>query len=85
MTGAGEWWDRAVEASLWLLAVRPAPEGIRVVALVLSDCPPERAAGLQRRARSALGPALPPSALASASEEELLVLADAVGPLEAGA
>ncbi|MFJ3182343.1 hypothetical protein ACIPJN_28680 [Streptomyces sp. NPDC086796] len=53
----GEWWERAVEATVLLLAGRPAPEGARLVALVLTNCPPERAAGLQRRARSALGPA----------------------------
>ncbi|MFF7946623.1 hypothetical protein [Streptomyces griseorubiginosus] len=55
--GAGEWWDRAVEVTVRLLAARPAPEGARLAALVLQDCPPQRAAGLDQRARAALGPA----------------------------
>ena len=55
--GAGEWWERAVEVTVRLLAGRPTAEGARLVALVLRDCPPERAAGLQQRARTALGPA----------------------------
>ncbi|MCX4550395.1 hypothetical protein [Streptomyces sp. NBC_01500] len=55
--GAGEWWDRAVEVTVRLLAGRPTPEGARLAALVLDTCPPERAAGLDRRATAALGPA----------------------------
>ncbi|MFG2359707.1 hypothetical protein [Streptomyces sp. NPDC048521] len=54
---AGEWWDRAVEATVRLLAGRPTPEGARLAALVLEACPPERAAGLHQRALAALGPA----------------------------
>ncbi|MFE3632333.1 hypothetical protein [Streptomyces goshikiensis] len=54
---AGEWWDQAVEVAVRLLARRPSAEGARLAALVLRDCPPERAAGLQQRARTALGPA----------------------------
>lgn len=54
--GAGEWWERAVEATVRLLAGRPTPEGARLAALVLDTCPPERA-GLDQRARAALGPA----------------------------
>ncbi|MFE1190200.1 hypothetical protein [[Kitasatospora] papulosa] len=55
--GAGQWWDLAVEATLRLLAGHPTPEGARLVDLVLTTCPPERAAGLHRRARAALGSA----------------------------
>ncbi|MGW2722412.1 hypothetical protein [Streptomyces sp. NPDC001492] len=55
--GAGEWWDRAVEVTVRLLASRPAPEGARLAALVLKDCTPQRAADLDQRARAALGPA----------------------------
>ncbi|MFH8619980.1 hypothetical protein ACH4E8_33555 [Streptomyces sp. NPDC017979] len=33
VTAVGEWWDRAVEATLRLLADRPTPEGARLVAL----------------------------------------------------
>lgn len=55
--GAKEWWDRAVEATLRLLVGCPIPEGARLVALVFTDCPSERAADLQQRARAALGPA----------------------------
>ncbi|MER0477086.1 hypothetical protein ABR737_01705 [Streptomyces sp. Edi2] len=54
--GAGEWWDRAVEVTVRLLADRPPAEGARLAALVLEDCPPERAADLEQRARAALGP-----------------------------
>ncbi|WP_332758301.1 hypothetical protein [Streptomyces sp. MT206] len=53
----GEWWDRAVEVTVRLLAGRPPAEGARLAALVLRDCPAERAAALQQRARAALGPA----------------------------
>ncbi|MEO3978967.1 hypothetical protein [Streptomyces sp. CAU 1734] len=53
----GEWWERAVEVTVRLLAARPAPEGARLAGLVLTTCPPERADGLQQRARAALGPA----------------------------
>ncbi|MEW2493761.1 hypothetical protein AB0942_09460 [Streptomyces nodosus] len=56
-TGAGEWWDRAVDATVRLLAARPTPEGARLAAAVLRDRPPERAVGLEQRARAALGPA----------------------------
>jgi hypothetical protein len=55
--GAGEWWDRAVEVTVRLLAGRPTPEGARLAALVLDTCPPERTADLNLRARAALGPA----------------------------
>ncbi|UGQ11073.1 hypothetical protein LO772_30400 [Yinghuangia sp. ASG 101] len=55
--GVGEWWDRAVEVTVRLLAGRPTPEGARLAALILDTCPPERAAGLDRRATAALGPA----------------------------
>ncbi|WP_314413079.1 hypothetical protein [Streptomyces sp. DSM 40484] len=44
-----ERWDRAVEATVRLLAARPAPEGAR---------PVERAADLQQQTRAALSPAL---------------------------
>ncbi|MFJ4700463.1 hypothetical protein ACIP5N_22210 [Streptomyces sp. NPDC088768] len=54
---AERWWDRAVEATVRLLAGRPTPEGARLAGPVLTSCPPERAEGLQRRARAALGPA----------------------------
>ncbi|MEV7881867.1 hypothetical protein [Streptomyces microflavus] len=54
---AGEWWDLAVEATVRLLTGRPTPEGARLADHVLTTCPPERAEGLQRRARAALGPA----------------------------
>ncbi|MFE7485166.1 hypothetical protein [Streptomyces sp. NPDC057552] len=54
---AEHWWDRAVEATVRLLAGRPAPEGARLADLVLNGCPAERAEGLQQRARQALGPA----------------------------
>lgn len=54
---AGQWWDRAIEATVRLLAGRPTPEGARLAALVLDTCPPERAADLDLRARAALGPA----------------------------
>ncbi|MFE2046781.1 hypothetical protein ACFXAZ_38880 [Streptomyces sp. NPDC059477] len=64
---AGEWWDRAAGATVRLLAGRPSPEGARLAALVLDTCPPGRAAGLQERVRTALGPA--PSA---AAVDELL-------------
>ncbi|MEO3978966.1 hypothetical protein [Streptomyces sp. CAU 1734] len=60
---AGEWWDRATEATVRLLAGRPSPEGARLAALVLDTCPPGRAAGLQERARAALGPAPSPAAV----------------------
>ncbi|MFD8396369.1 hypothetical protein ACFV2N_46160 [Streptomyces sp. NPDC059680] len=53
----GEWWDRAAGAAVRLLAGRPTPEGARLAALVLQDCPPEWAADLQQRVRAALGPA----------------------------
>lgn len=56
----GEWWDRAVEATVRLLPGRPTPEGARLAALVLETCPPGRAAGLHQRARAVLGPP-PPS------------------------
>lgn len=39
-----------------LLAACPTPEGARLAALALDACPPERATGLQQRARAALGP-----------------------------
>ncbi|MFJ8078865.1 hypothetical protein ACIQ7Q_34245 [Streptomyces sp. NPDC096176] len=55
--GAGKWWDRAIEATVRLLAVPPPPEGARLAALVLRTCPGERAADLHQRARAALGPA----------------------------
>ncbi|WP_282108082.1 hypothetical protein [Streptomyces sp. RK31] len=64
--GAGQWWDLAVEATLRLLAGPPTPEGARLVDLVLTNCPPERAADLHRRARQAL------SAPASAEGEQVL-------------
>ncbi|MFE0775388.1 hypothetical protein [Streptomyces sp. NPDC058861] len=54
---AGEWWDRAIEATVRLLAGRPTPEAARLAALVLDACPPDRAAALHPRARAALGPA----------------------------
>lgn len=53
----GEWWDQAIGVTARLLAGCPTPEGARLAALVLGTCPPERAAGLQQRARAALGPA----------------------------
>ncbi|MEU5137020.1 hypothetical protein [Streptomyces californicus] len=53
--GAGQWWDLAVEVTVRLLAGHPTPEGARLVDLVLTTCPPERTAGLHRRARAALG------------------------------
>ncbi|MET8608906.1 hypothetical protein ABZV92_35780 [Streptomyces rubiginosohelvolus] len=53
--GAGQWWDLAVDATVRLLAGHPTPEGARLVDLVLTTCPPERTAGLHRRARAALG------------------------------
>jgi hypothetical protein len=55
--GVGEWWDRAAGATLRLLAARPTADGARLAALVLAGCPPERAADLQQRARTVLGPA----------------------------
>lgn len=55
--GAADWWDWAARATARLLAVRPTPEGARLAAAVLRDCPPKRAAGLEQRVRSALGPA----------------------------
>ncbi|MFF9458629.1 hypothetical protein [Streptomyces flaveolus] len=55
--GACPWWDLAVEATVRLLAGRPTPEGARLAALVLQECPSERAADVQQRARAALGPA----------------------------
>ncbi|WP_247701350.1 hypothetical protein [Streptomyces sp. RM72] len=64
--GAGQWWDLAVEATLRLLAGSPTPEGARLVDLVLTTCPPERAADLHRRARQAL------SAPAAAEGEQVL-------------
>ncbi|MEU6071061.1 hypothetical protein ABZ864_43120 [Streptomyces sp. NPDC047082] len=54
---AGEWWDQAVDAPGRLLAAHPTPEGARLAAAALQDCPPERVAALEQRARSALGPA----------------------------
>jgi hypothetical protein len=54
---AGEWWDRAVDVTVRLLGASPTPEGARLAAAVLRDCPPERADGLGQRARSALGAA----------------------------
>ncbi|MFJ4700472.1 hypothetical protein ACIP5N_22165 [Streptomyces sp. NPDC088768] len=65
--GAGQWWDLAVEATLRLLTGPPTPEGARLVDLVLTTCPPARAADLHRRARQALG-----SAPAAAESEQLL-------------
>ncbi|GHG13532.1 hypothetical protein GCM10017667_54320 [Streptomyces filamentosus] len=64
--GAGQWWDLAVEATVRLLAGSPTPEGARLVDLVLTTCPPERAADLHRRARQAL------SAPAAAEGEQVL-------------
>lgn len=55
--GAGPWWDLAVEVTARLLAGRPTPEGARLAALVLQECPSERAADVQQWARAALGPA----------------------------
>ncbi|MEV6680723.1 hypothetical protein AB0N09_28235 [Streptomyces erythrochromogenes] len=55
--GVGPWWDRAADVTVRLLAGRPPAEGARLAALVLHHCPPERAAGLEQRAREALGPA----------------------------
>ncbi|WP_228992698.1 hypothetical protein [Streptomyces sp. DH8] len=59
-TKTGEWWDRAVEGTVRLLADRPTPEGARLAYHVLTTCPPERAEGLRRRARAALNPRLRP-------------------------
>ncbi|MET8771671.1 hypothetical protein [Streptomyces sp. NPDC004658] len=73
--GAGQWWDLAVEATVRLLAGSPTPEGARLVDLVLTTCPPERAADLHRRARQAL------SAPAAAEGEQVLP----VGAERAGA
>ncbi|MFK0142468.1 hypothetical protein [Streptomyces murinus] len=64
---ARQWWDRAVEVTVRLLAGRPMPEGARLAGLVLTTCPPERAEGLQRRAREALG-----AAPAAAEVEQVL-------------
>ncbi|MFJ9721009.1 hypothetical protein ACIRPQ_34615 [Streptomyces sp. NPDC101213] len=72
----GEWWGRAVEAAVRLLAGRPTPEGARLAALVPDACPPERAAGLHHRAQVALGPA--PAA------EEIDQVLPAAGMDEAG-
>ncbi len=55
--GTDQWWDRAVEVTVRLLAGRPTPEGARLAALVLDTCPPGRAADLNQQARAALGPA----------------------------
>ncbi|MFC8949506.1 hypothetical protein [Streptomyces rochei] len=55
--GTGPWWDLAVEVTMRLLAGRPTPEGARLAALVLQECPSERSADMQQRARAALGPA----------------------------
>ncbi len=63
---AGEWWDLALEATVRLLTGRPTPEGARLADHVLTTCPPERAEGLQRRARAALGPAPAPAELEQA-------------------
>ncbi|MFI7236966.1 hypothetical protein [Streptomyces cyaneofuscatus] len=63
---AGEWWDLAVEATVRLLTGHPTPEGARLADHVLTTCPPERAEGLQRRARAALGPAPAPAELEQA-------------------
>ncbi|WP_443977607.1 hypothetical protein [Streptomyces anulatus] len=57
--GAGQWWDLAVEVTVRLLAGHPTPEGARLADLVLTTCPPERTAGLHRRARQALGAPAP--------------------------
>ncbi|MEU6935624.1 hypothetical protein ABZ943_02735 [Streptomyces rubiginosohelvolus] len=46
-----------MEATVRLLTGHPTPEGARLADHVLTTCPPERAEGLQRRARAALGPA----------------------------
>lgn len=55
-----EWWERAIELTERLVAVRPAPEPARLVDLVFSTCPPGRAGELERRVRTALGaPAAP--------------------------
>ncbi|MEU4077729.1 hypothetical protein [Streptomyces venezuelae] len=64
--GAGQWWDLAVEATVRLLTGPPTPEGARLVDLVLTTCPPERATDLHRRARQAL------SAPAAAEGEQVL-------------
>ncbi|WP_240679442.1 hypothetical protein [Streptomyces sp. B29(2018)] len=75
--GAGQWWDLAVEATVRLLAGSPTPEGARLVDLVLTTCPPERAAGLHRRARAALGSA--PAPAAAEGEQVLPVGAERAG------
>ncbi|WP_199800767.1 hypothetical protein [Streptomyces marianii] len=54
---ARQWWDRAADVTVRLLAEPPTPEGARLTALVWDTCPPERTVGLQQRARAALGPA----------------------------
>ncbi|MFD3422129.1 hypothetical protein [Streptomyces decoyicus] len=70
MVGPG---GRGHRAAAGWLAGRPTPEGARLAALILDTCPPERAAGLNQRARAALGPA--PSA-----DEIDQVLPAEVGP-----
>ncbi|MFC8704902.1 hypothetical protein ACFUIV_22325 [Streptomyces anulatus] len=72
-----EWWERAVDLTERLVAVRPAPEPARLVDLVFSTCPPGRAGELETRVRTALG-APPPAA---AVEEALPAGADGVDGL----
>ncbi|MFJ6438710.1 hypothetical protein [Streptomyces sp. NPDC091416] len=50
-----EWWERAIELTERLVAVRPAPEPARLVDLVFSTCPPKRAGEWETRVRTALG------------------------------
>ncbi|MGW6958793.1 hypothetical protein [Streptomyces chartreusis] len=58
--GGQEWWEHASKLTVRLVAEDPAPESARLVDLVLSTCPPERAAQLETDVRTALG--TPPSA-----------------------
>ncbi|WP_316779947.1 hypothetical protein [Streptomyces sasae] len=58
--GTGEWWEQAIELTVRILAARPSPEGARLAALVLGNCPPEHAEQLEANARTALG--TPPAA-----------------------
>ncbi len=50
-----EWWERAIELTERLVALRPAPEPARLVDLVLGTCPPGHARELETRVRTALG------------------------------
>ncbi|WP_192583628.1 hypothetical protein [Streptomyces albicerus] len=59
---AQEWWEHASALTPRLVADEPAPESARLVDLVLSTCPPERAAQLENDVRTALGTP-PPAAL----------------------